>query len=172
MSGNAEGSTATTTRRADSNDAAAIARVLYSSFLEFRSAYTEEAFAATAIDTGQVIRRMREGPIWVAERDHRVVGTVSACREHDTAYIRGMAVCPTVRGSGAGVRLLEEAERWAANESCSWLLLSTTPFLHPAIRLYERYGFRCTNDSLGDLCGTPLFRMKKSIGSTKGNRSG
>ena len=37
----------------------------------------------------------------------------------------------------------------------------TTPFLSSAIRLYEGFGFRRTNDGPQELLGTPLFTMKK-----------
>ncbi len=42
------------------------------------------------------------------------------------------------------------------------MFLSTTPFLHSAIRLYERFGYRRTDDGMNDLFGTPLFTMEKS----------
>jgi ribosomal protein S18 acetylase RimI-like enzyme len=43
------------------------------------------------------------------------------------------------------------------------MLLSTAPFLDRAIRLYERFGFRRTNEGPHDLFGTPLFSMEKVI---------
>jgi len=81
----------------------------------------------------------------------------------DSVYIRGMAVLPTCRRSGAAVRLLQQAEDWAKSEGYSRLFLSTTPFLNAAIRLYERSGFRRTSNGDHDLFGTPLFTMEKSV---------
>ncbi|HEV8659305.1 MAG TPA: hypothetical protein VGS96_11840 [Thermoanaerobaculia bacterium] len=41
------------------------------------------------------------------------------------------------------------------------LVLSTTPFLDRAIALYERCGFRRTDEPPHDRFGTPLFTMRK-----------
>jgi ribosomal protein S18 acetylase RimI-like enzyme len=150
-------------RRAGPKDAAAIAGVLHQSFLEFKALYTDGGFAATTPGEEQVFMRLREGPVWVALRESKVLGTVAALVKGESAYIRGMAVLPEARGLGAGTRLLQQAEAWASSEGYTRLLLSTTPFLSSAIRLYERFGFQRTDDGLHDLFGTPLFTMEKIL---------
>jgi N-acetylglutamate synthase-like GNAT family acetyltransferase len=150
-------------RRAAQEDAAAIAAVLHESFVEFKDLYTDQGFAATAIGIEQVVTRMREGPVWVALHEAVVLGSVAAVIKSDSVYIRGMAVLPTARGSGAGTRLLQQVEAWAVTQGYSRLSLSTTPFLDSAIRLYERSGFRRMDEGLHDLFGTPLFEMEKTI---------
>jgi putative acetyltransferase len=152
-------------RQAAVEDCTAIAGVLYQSFVEFKPLYTNGGFAATTPAAAQVEMRMREGPLWIALSDGVIVGTVSAVKKGESAYIRGMAVLPATRGSGAGARLLHEVELWAASEGLERLFLSTTPFLDSAIRLYERSGFRRTDDGPHDLFGTPLFTMEKVIGT-------
>jgi len=106
---------------------------------------------------------MREGPVWMASRDGVTVGTVSAVARGGAVYIRGMAVVPVARGSGAGSTLLKQVERWAATERATRIFLSTTLFLESAIRLYENFGFRRTSDGPFDLFGTPLFTMEKNL---------
>lgn len=150
-------------RCAGSDDARKIASVLYESFAEFKALYTDQGFAATALGAEQVLARMREGPVWVALLETEVVGTAAAVIKSGSVYIRGMAVRPAARGSGAGTRLLQQVESWATAQGCSRLFLSTTPFLTSAIRLYERFGFRRSDDDLYDLFGTPLFNMEKTI---------
>ncbi len=150
-------------RRARAEDAETIAAVLFASFVEFRPLYTDGGFAATALPAEQVHARLREGPVWVAERDGIVIGTVAAVKKGDSAYIRGMAVTPEARGSGAGEKLLQQAERWAGEEGFGRVFLSTTPFLHGAIRLYERNHYRRVASGEHDLFGTPLFEMEKVL---------
>jgi putative acetyltransferase len=150
-------------RRAVPDDAPAIASLLHKAFLEFKPLYTEGGFAATALDLDQVLIRMKEGPIWVVEDDGVVLGTVAAILKGDSLYIRGMAVLPEARGSGAGNQLLQEAEKHAGGIGCRRLFLSTTPFLDSAIRLYERAGFRRPDQKMDDLFGTPLFTMEKIL---------
>jgi N-acetylglutamate synthase-like GNAT family acetyltransferase len=151
-------------RSAEIEDCATIADVLRESFAEFKPLYTEEGFAATAPGSEQIEARTREGPVWVALRDAVIVGTVSAVKKGESVYVRGMAVLPSARGSGAGTRLLEQVERWAAEGDISRIFLSTTPFLDSAIRLYEKSGFRRTVEGPHDLFGTQLFTMEKVIG--------
>jgi GNAT superfamily N-acetyltransferase len=150
-------------RRGGPEDAAAIAGVLRASFAEFKALYTDGGFAATTLGAEQVLARIREGPVWVALREGVVLGTVAAVVQDASVYIRGMAVLPTARGFGVGAKLLQQVEGWAVSEGYTRLLLSTTPFLNSAIRLYERFGFRRTDNGLHDLFGTPLFTMQKSI---------
>jgi len=150
-------------RRAQPDDAAAIAVVLYQSFVEYKALYTDEAFAATTLCKEQIESRMREGPVWVASWDATIVGTVSAVGSGEALYVRGMAVLPAARGSGAGSALLRQVESWAAVEGATRIFLSTTPFLESAIRLYEKFGFQRTGDGPFDLFGTPLFTMEKNL---------
>ena len=137
--------------------------MLYESFVEFKSLYTDGGFAATVLDPEQVLKRMLEGPMWIALREGVVVGTVAAVIKGRSVYIRGMAVLPSARGSGTGAGLLQRLEQWAFREQFVHLFLSTTPFLHSAIRLYEKLGFRRKDDEVQDLFGTPLFTLEKSI---------
>lgn len=151
-------------RRASPGDSAAIAAVLHDAFAEYKDLYTEGGFAATTPNEEEVLRRMQEGPVWIALRDSAVMGTVAAVLQSaSSVYIRGMAVLPTARGTGAGTALLRCVEAWSASQECTRLFLSTTPFLFSAIRLYETVGFRRTNDDVHDLFGTPLFTMEKTI---------
>ena len=79
-----------------------------------------------------------------------------------------MAVLPAARGQRTGELLLTDVEQFAATQNFQRLLLSTTPFLDRAIRLYERFGFRRTDEEPHELFGTPLFTMEKAM-SEKSN---
>ena len=82
-------------RQACPPDAPAVARVLHESFVEYEALYTPQGFAATALNPGQVLARMREGPVWLAFHGPRdVVGTVAAKVKDHSLYMRGMAVVP------------------------------------------------------------------------------
>jgi len=150
-------------RLARLEDAGVIAKVLAASFAEHESLYTAEAFAATT-PTGDVIKgRFAEGAIWVAVFEENIVGTVSVTSENESLYIRSMAVLPSARGTGIGERLLTQIENFAAAGAYRRLFLDTTPFLHRAIRLYERCGFEQTNEPPHELYGTPLVTMGKNL---------
>ena len=150
-------------RAATTEDAEAIASVLSRSFAEFKSAYTPEGFAATTPTADQLRARWSEGQVWIAVINDSVVGTVSAVIQNDALYVRSMAVLPAERGQSIGRLLLKEAEAYALASNCKRLLLSTTPFLSEAIKLYERSGFRHSTEGPRELFGTPLFTMEKQL---------
>jgi GNAT superfamily N-acetyltransferase len=150
-------------RLAHPQDAPAIAKVLYESFVEYEALYTPEGFAATTPNADLIKTRMHEGPVWIACRDNKVLGTVAAVVNGNSLYMRGMAVLPSARGLRVAARLLKQVEQAARDHGCRRVFLSTTPFLSAAIQFYERQGFRRTNEPPHDLFGTPLVTMEKHL---------
>jgi GNAT superfamily N-acetyltransferase len=150
-------------RIATMDDASEVVSVLRLAFAEYEPLYTKEAYAATTTDVPTIRARMREAPLWVAAQNKHIVGTASAVRTDVGLYIRGMAVVPNVRRLGVGRLLLQRVERFATENDCARLFLSTTPFLYGAIRLYEAFGFRSVNETPHELFGTPLFTMEKAL---------
>jgi GNAT superfamily N-acetyltransferase len=158
-------------RLAAPEDSPAVARILADAFAEFRPLYTAAGFRATVLTSQEVAARLSEGPVWLArfERppadggrgDEPAIGTLAAVVRPDGVYLRSMGVAPVGRGNGVGLRLLEEAERFAVAVGHRRMFLSTAPVLKGAIRLYERFGFRRTPEGPHDLHGTPLFSMEK-----------
>lgn len=150
-------------RTATPADASAIEAVLREAFVEYRASYTAEAFAATTPTGEQIRSRMEEGPVWVAVLGGVVVGTVSVVPRVESLYVRGMAVLPAARGQRLGEALLRQVEEFASAHGYGRLWLSTTPFLARAIQLYERAGFRRSDEGPQELFGTPLFTMEKDL---------
>jgi GNAT superfamily N-acetyltransferase len=144
-------------------DASGIAAILRRSFIEHEASYTRAAFAATVISSTEVRRRIHEGPVWVALSQDSLVGTIAAVRRADELHVRGMAVLPSARGAHLGRSLLAEAEQFARTHGLRRLVLSTTPFLTRAIRLYEDSGFLRPHEDPQNLFGTPLFTMTKAL---------
>ncbi len=143
-------------RTAVAADAPAIAAVLFESFVEYRSSYTDRGFNATTPTSDLLLIRMKEGPMWVALHNDAIVGTVSAIKRGEALYIRGMAVVPAARGHKIGELLMTQIENYAEAHKCKSLLLSTTPFLARAIRLYELFGYRRTSKGYAySLWGVP-----------------
>ena len=154
-------------RTAVPDDAHPIASILNESFAEYKSLYTDEAFAATCPSQEQIVCRLGEGPAWVALTDGTLVGTVAAVDKGEALYLRGMAVLPAARGQAIGKLLLREVESFALAQGYQHLVLSTTPYLARAIRLYEQFGFQRSDKGPHDLFGTPLFTMVKAVEGSK-----
>ena len=144
-------------------DAAAVASVLAAAFIEYRLSYTQEGFAATALSRDKIEIRMNEGPMWVALYDEAIVGAVAAVSKGAALYVRSMGIVPAARGKGIGELLLEHVENLACARGYKRMILSTTPFLIRAIKLYEQFGFVRSSEGPFDLFGTPLFTMVKDL---------
>ncbi len=144
-------------------DFPAIASVLLQSFAEFEPLYTPGGFTATTPTAEQVTARWHEGPVWVSLLNSEIIGTVSIVPDGNSLYVRSMAVLPAARGHHLGKLLLDHIELYAREHGHNRLYLSTTPFLHRAIHLYENHGYRRTGTGPQDLFGTPLFSMEKLL---------
>ncbi len=154
-------------RLATQADASSVALVLAESFVEYKSSYTDEAFVATTPTSLEVRRRMDEGPIWVAVQEKTILGTVSGVPHGRGFLVRSLAVLPGNRSQGIGELLLQQVENYAIENGYERLFLSTTPFLTSAIRLYERLGFRRSDEGPNNRFGTPIFTMVKELKSKR-----
>ena len=113
----------------------------------------------TAVDQSVKVTRERvaNGQAWVAERQGRMVGTVTvsppkpvqgrylgdpvpACyTEPGHAILAQLAVHPDQRGQGLAGRLMDTAEAWAAAQGYTHVALDTA---EPALQLQQRYARR------------------------------
>src|SRR5262245_9652389 len=66
-----------TIRLATSEDPESVSTLLREAFQAFKHLYTPGAFEATCISTEEATRRIQEGPVWLAEYEQKVVGTMS-----------------------------------------------------------------------------------------------
>jgi ribosomal protein S18 acetylase RimI-like enzyme len=149
------------TRRAVASDAAAVAALLYKAFVEYRSLYTERGFEATTPEREQIEDRINKKAVWLVVNGDTIAGTVSVFPQKDQLYVRSLAVNPDARGKGIGEMLMEHVHEMAFASGCSFITLTTTPFLLPAIKLYEKFGFEAQGKD--DLFGTPLVWMTKTL---------
>lgn len=148
-------------RRATTADATAIAALLYKAFVEYKSLYTDEGFDATTPRPKDMELRIAMKAVWIVVEGEKIVGTVSLFPRYGELFVRSMAVSPEARGKGIGKLLMNHAHEIAFSSGCVSITLNTTPFLLPAIKLYERFGF--VAEGPADLFGTALIKMNKSL---------
>ncbi len=144
-------------------DAPCISKVLLDSFIQFKSFYTPEGFAATTVSADEVLKRLKEGNVWVAVKDEHIMGTVAVVKQGNDLYIRGMAVLPEARGLQIGWKFLEHIQQYAMENNFKSLFLSTTPYLPSAIHLYKKFGFEQIGEVDNSFYGTLIFTMKKLL---------
>lgn len=78
----------------------------------------------------------------VAERGNEVLGYVGLMHVLDEGYISNVAVSPDFRRQGIGAALIAELTRRAGRLELAFLTLEARASNAPAIRLYEKMGFR------------------------------
>lgn len=161
-------------RLATTDDSAAIADVLREAFTPFREHYTDEAFAVVTASADVISSRFAEGPIWVAELNGKVIGTVSLTTEPEGLYIRSMAVRRGAQGLGIGHKLLDALNDHVFGGQIERIFLYTTYFVPGAKELYEKHGFKWVRDtSAEEWYGTPGLEMDKKLETgTKQNVTG
>lgn len=152
-----------TVRLATVDDSAAIAEVLFAAFSQLEHEYTPEAFAIVTPPAEEIAPRFAEGPIWVAEGNGKMIGTVSVTTEPEGLYIRSMAVHPDIQGLGVGHKLLDSVENFLKTKD-GRVFLYTTYFAAGAKELYEKHGFKWVRDTTAEeWYGTPGLEMEKYI---------
>jgi GNAT superfamily N-acetyltransferase len=150
-------------RLATAEDAPSIESVLSQSFEEYRSRYTNAAFKAATPPQEVILKRMEEGPTWVAVQGGEIVGTISAQPQGRSLLLRGMAVPPAERGRAIGKLLLVHVARFAFRNGYRRMTVSASPFLTRALREYEQFGFQRSQEEPGEFYGTPVYELTKTF---------
>lgn len=128
----------------------------------FATAIRADAFADVTPDEDMVAGRFAQGPLWVAEANGRIVGSVSLSTESEGLYVRSMAVLPEFQGLGIGHKLLDALHEYAAKIGTRRIFLYTVPFQLGARELYEKHGYTWIRDTpAGEWFDTPGVEMEK-----------
>ena len=85
------------------------------------------------------------GEIFSAILNDEVLGVCALIKSNGKDYdyeLAKMAVSPKAQGKGIGLLLAESAIKWAADKGASKIYLESNTKLKPAIKLYEKLGFK------------------------------
>ena len=150
-------------RQASKADVDMIRQCLAAAFAPFRAQYTRRGFFDTVPSGANLMRRLAEMTLFVAEASGKTVGTVGCKKSNDQeGHLRGMAVLPEYQGTGVAASLLAAAEAELKRQGCSRATLDTTEPLQRATRFYEKQGFR-SSGRISDLFGMPLHEYVKQL---------
>ena len=149
-------------RAGRSQDIPAILHCLHEAFAPYKDQYTPAAFEDTVLDASRLEKRMEAMHVIVAIVNGQLVGTVSGTGSGDgEGHLRGMAVLPAQRGTGVAQELLSAIEKWLRGSGCARVTLDTTLPLLPAMRFYEKNGYR--KSRVTDFFGMELIEYEKTL---------
>ena len=137
---------------------------LRSAFAAYQTLYTPAAFEDTVLTPELLDGRLNSMGVLVAESSsEQIIGTIACVVIGDAeGHLRGMGVLPEWQGRDIAKELLERAESELKQRGCKRVTLDTTEPLIPAMRFYERNGFRRTG-KISDFFGMTLIEYAKEI---------
>jgi ribosomal protein S18 acetylase RimI-like enzyme len=126
-------------------------RALQESPRSFSSTYAKESAFPDDEWMARSVRWSRDGFISYLAFDGPIacgmVGCTSEGQEPQCAHVVSMWVDPTYRRAGVGTILIDALRAWAKNRRLLELTLKVTSVNQPAIKFYERLGFRMTGET-------------------------
>jgi GNAT superfamily N-acetyltransferase len=151
-------------RKAKGEDSPGILACLRQAFEEFREGYTPEAFLDTVLTPMTLRERLETMSVFVAvNSEEQVVGTIATSVVGlEEGHLRGMAVLPSLRGTGIAAQLLRQAEAELTRFRCARVTLDTTEPLLRAMRFYEKHGYRRSGKTK-DFFGMYLIEYQKTL---------
>ena len=155
----------TVRRRIRPGDVGALTRlhgVLYAG--EYGYDETFEAYVAGGLAEFVASFRPGRDRIWLAEDGGRLIGSVAIVgRSATVAQLRWFLVEPGFRRRGLGGRLLVAAVRFCRSRRYKSIFLWTTSDLEEAARLYERFGFRRTEERTHRIWGKRITEQRYDL---------
>jgi N-acetylglutamate synthase-like GNAT family acetyltransferase len=91
-----------------------------------------------------------ESRIWVVERRNAIAAVLVTQNHGDHLLLETIAVAPDAQGGGHGHRLLERADRDAAEQGLTEVRLCTNEAMTENLVFYPRHGYRETGRGIQD----------------------
>jgi GNAT superfamily N-acetyltransferase len=118
-----------------------------------------------AMELSEFLRRFNEAHdgFWVARVEEKIVGSIAidgVNHNSQGAHLRWFIVAPESQGHGIGKILLEEAVEFCRMKRFSQIYLWTFAGLDPARYLYEKFGFRLSEQQEGNQWGRTVTEQK------------
>lgn len=153
-------------RKATMEDVEAIHRVLDQAFkcLQNRG-YSWRAIQAAILPSKEIGARIaqKETHVLVAEKDNRIVATVTGIEEHESLHVCSLAVESQSQRQGIAYALMAEMEKLARSLGCRKLFLQTASAMTEAIELYRELGYIQEGFQMKHFYGEDFLQFGKLI---------
>lgn len=103
----------------------------------------------------------RTGQVWVIENSGSVGGSIAMVeKEPGIAQLRWFLIIPELRSLGLGRKLMDTSLAYCRTKGYGHVFLWTVSHLEAARHLYEKYGFRKTEELPHNIWGQKLTEEK------------
>jgi GNAT superfamily N-acetyltransferase len=138
-------------REARDNELDIVASLVVDAYSEFAAKMAPDAWSSFAQDIANVRGRSIDAQVLVAERDDRIVGTVTRYpdwrgAQEDASAVRVLAVPPAQRGTGVGRALMKRCIDLARSEGKRRVVVAVAQEMEEARDLYDKLGFERATD--------------------------
>ena len=122
-----------------------------------------EAYVAAALHELVMNYDPNRNRIWVCEHANKMIGFLSLMDRGPAAQLRFFLIAPAYRGLGLGRKLMDQYMEFLAACGYSSSFLWTTEEQEKAIKLYQSYGFRLTEEKPSTTFGKPLVEQRYDL---------
>jgi peptidyl-dipeptidase Dcp len=120
-----------------------------------------EAYVAAGLAEFYRLYDAEKDCVWVCEAEGEIVGFLLLMhRDDETAQLRYFYLEPEYRGLGLGGRLMRLFMEFLKEKGYRRAYLWTTNEQRAAASLYERYGFKLTEEKESNAFGKPLIEQR------------
>ncbi len=128
-------------RRAVDFDAPAVHHILQSAFQEYAAATGQEKLEALSETETDILSEIRSKPVYVAEIDGDIIGTVRLDIHGEEAYLSRFAVSVDARNLGIGKSLMNVVDKYLLANRVRRVFLHTASRHLALVRFYYGRGF-------------------------------
>ena len=128
-------------RRAESADAQEVHTILQTAFREYSAVTGQTRLEALSEDPRDILMQIETKPVYVAEIDGAILGTVRLEIQGTEAYLSRFAVSGEARNLGIGKSLMNVVDKYLASNGVKRVTLHTASRHLALVRFYYSRGF-------------------------------
>jgi N-acetylglutamate synthase-like GNAT family acetyltransferase len=126
--------------------------------------YTFEGYVAESLTKSIPSFDDSTARLWIAEIEGKIIGSIGIVPDSNSeAQLRWFLVHPDHRGRGLGRELLNQALQFSRNRGFKSVFLWTVSDLKIAAHLYERAGFRKTEEKTRQIWGKTITEERYQL---------
>jgi len=101
--------------------------------------------------------------VWIGAHEGTIVAFLAAVKREEGLQLRYFLIRPECRGMGLGRKMMELFMDFMRRKGYRKAFLWTTNEQQHAVKLYERFGFKLTEEKPSDAFGKPLVEQRYDL---------